>query len=316
MRKIAIMTFVFALICFTGFAQDLDTTTVSDQFDSGLRGNASGSLTYGAPAVDGSEYLDISDTDGVTGTIRYINGFAGASAGDGTHGESPVWDCTAAQANPDRDLAAAIEAIPSNTRPGATTPDKCAFLADDGGWNALFLGESDDQNYYVKVDVYCYDLSSLGTTIYENVMLSARAARDNDINMTDYSFNLDRAGSYCLMYDSVLKKVQALKWGYGHTYTSISDRDAASYTEYASVGVSAGWHTFKIECFNTSIKFYLDGALIADITDYDYSTGRPGFGYREYNLDSADENQGHFDNLEAGPFNIPILNAQNWTLYE
>lgn len=298
-------------------AQDLDTTTVTDQFDGGTRGNASGSLTYGAPAIDGSEYEDITNTDGVTGTIRYINGFAGASTGDSTHGESPVVQITVAHDNPDRDLAGAIEAIPANSRPGATSPEYAVLTGDDGGWNGLFLGESDDSDYYIEIDAYCYDLSAQGTGIYENIMVSARAARNEDLNMTDYSFNLDRAGSYCLMYDSVLKIVQAIEWGYGHTYDSIASRDPANYTEYGRVtNVSEGWHTFRIECFRNFINYYFDGALVAEITDSTYANGRPGFGYREYNLDSTDENQGHFDNLKAGPFEIEILNAVNWTLYE
>jgi hypothetical protein len=307
MKIFAFVCTLFILLAFVCNAQDLDTVTVSDQFDSGLRGNATGSLTYGAPALDGSEYLDISNTDGVTGTIRYINGFAGGSAGtgDATYGESPVEDCTVAHTNPDRALVATIPAIAANSRPGATSPANVLMLGDDGGWNGIFLGESDDSNYYVQVDVYCYDQSSWGTSVYENVMLCARAARDNDPNITDYSFNLDRAGSYCIMYDSVLQKVQALKWAYGQTYQSIQTRTAANYTEYAAVtSVAQGWHTFRIECYQTTIRYYLDGSLIASATDSDYTNGRPGFGYREYGLADADERQGHFDNLQAGPFVI------------
>lgn len=317
MRKLVIMCFTIVFITALCFAQDLDTTAVTDQFDSGARGNETGSLPYGAPATDGSEYAEISNTDGVTGTIRYINGFAGASPGEPAHPESPVVDFTVPHDNPDRDLTGVIPAIPPNTRPGATSPNMGLLLGDDGGWNGIFLGESDDSNYYIEVDAYCYDRSSLGTDIYENIMLSARAARDNDPNMTDYSFNLDRAGSYCLMYDSALKKVQALKWGYGHTYQSIAERDPSNYTEYATVeNVTEGWHTFRIECYEFRIRYYFDGNLVADVIDSTYTNGRPGFGYREYGIDSADERQGHFDNLKAGPFSLPSLDARHWSLYE
>ncbi len=317
MKKVFVLSVAFMFLCVVGFSQYLDTTSVTDQFDSGSRGNETGSLSVGAPNTDGSEYLDISNTDGVTGTIRYINGFAGATAGDATHGESPVVDFTVAQTNPDRDLAGTIPAIPANTRPGATSPKYGVLVADDGGWNGLFFGESDDSDYYAEIDAYCYDRSSLGTSVYENIMLSARAARNDDPNMTDYSFNLDRAGSYCLMYDSVLKKVQALKWGYGHSYDSIANRDPSNYTEYGTVeNVTEGWHTFRIECYQSYIRYYFDGSKVADIVDLTYSNGRPGFGYREYNIDSADERQGHFDNLKAGPFQIHFLGASNWVLYE
>ena len=317
MKKFAMILVLFIFCCACVFAQDLDTTTVRDQYDSGKRGNESGSLNYGAPNMDGSEYLDITNTDGVTGTIRYINGFAGVSTGDPTYGESPVENFTVAHTNPDRALVDQIPAIPANTRPGATSANKGLLLGDDGGWNGIFFGESDDCNYYIEVDAYCYDISSLGTGVYENIMISARAARDNDPNMTDYSYNLDRAGSYCLMYDSALKKVQALKWGYGHDYTSISNRDPANYTEYATVeSVTQGWHTFRIECYQFFIRYYFDGTKIADIVDGDYTNGRPGFGYREYNIPDSDERQGHFDNLKAGPFKLTFLGATNWNLYE
>jgi hypothetical protein len=148
-------------------------------------------------------------------------------------------------------------------------------------------------------------------------MLSARAGRDNDPNITDYSYNLDRAGSYCIMYDSVLQTVQAMKWGYGHTFTSITDRDPSNYTEYAVINsVSEGWHTFRIECFQDIIRFYLDGNLIADVIDTEYISGRPGIGYRETGVDSAEERQGHFDNLQAGPHSIEFLATRDWELYE
>jgi hypothetical protein len=309
---------VFFMFCFACiFAQDLDTTTVRDQFDSGLRGNATGSLTYGAPNTDGSEYLDITNTNGVTGTIRYINGFAGASTGDSTYGESPVEDVTVAHNNPDRALVAGIPAIVQNSRPGATSPKMAILLGDDGGWNAIFLGESNDGDYYIEIDAYCYDRSALGTTAYENIMVDVRAARDADPNMTDYSYNLDRAGSYCLMYDSVLKKIQALKWNFGQTYTSIQNRDTVNYVEFGNVpNVTEGWHTFRIECYQTTIRYYFDGALVADVSDSTYTNGRPGFGYREAGVADADERQGHFDNLKAGPFKIASLGAHNWAIYE
>jgi len=312
MRKTVFFFLIFAVFCVYAPAQDLDTVSVTDQFDSGKRGNDLGALTYGAPAVDGSEYEDISNTDGVTGTIRYINGFGTTDSAS----ESPVLNITTDQTNPDR-TAETIEAIAANTRPGATSPNFAVLVGDDGGWNALFFGESDDEDYYVEIDAYCYDLSSQSTDVYENIMLSVRAARNEDPNMTDYSFNLDRAGSYCLMYDSVLKKIQALKWGYGHTYTSISERDTSNYTEYGTVeNVTEGWHTFRIECFRQIIRYYFDGDLVADVIDSEYANGRPGFGYREYGLANGDESQGHFDNLKAGPFEIEILSASNWVLYE
>lgn len=297
------------------FAQDLDTTTISDQYDTGVsRGNASGSLTYGAPAVDGSEYLDYTGSDAV-GTIRYINGFAT----DPNIIESPIVDCTVPQDNLDRSLTGNIPAISPNNRPGATDGSHCILIGDDGGWNGIFFGESDDSNYYVQVDVYCYDRSSLPADNFESVYLVARAARDNDPNMTDYSFNMDRAGSYSVVYDPVLRTVMAVKWTTGNTFQDIETRVASTYTEFGHLdNITEGWHTFRIECYGTKIRFYFDDTKLADVVDGEFANGRPGFGYREYNVTNSDERQGHFDNMQAGPFTIPPPAAAGgtWTLYE
>mgnify|MGYP000955637663 FL=1 len=82
MKKMFLFITLIALLCSMGFAQDLDTTEISDQFTIGKRGNESGTRTSGGAEIDGSEYLDQPPIAGeVVGTIRYINSWAGASGG-------------------------------------------------------------------------------------------------------------------------------------------------------------------------------------------------------------------------------------------
>ncbi len=314
-KSIGVLICIFSLLVVLSVAQDLNTVTVSDQFDSGSRGNASGSGTSGAANPDGTEYLDITNTDGVTGTIRYINSWAGATSGET---ESPVIDVTVANDNQDRELTGAIPAIAANSRPGATSGQYAVLIGDDGGFNALFLGESDDSNYYIAVDVYCEDRSSETSDKYEMVSLCARAGRDNDPDLYEYCFNMERAGSYSVSYDAVLNSVYAVKWTTGNSPGDIVARTTGIWSEFGSVSsVTQGWHTFRIECLGVSIKFYLDGTKIADVTDYDFTNGRPGIVYREGNFDSDQEHQGRFDNLRAGPKEAPPQLAVGiWTIYE
>lgn len=317
-KSIGILICMFSLLALFCVAQDLDSVTVSDQFDSGSRGNASGSGTYGAANPDGSEYLDISNTDGVTGTIRYINSWAGATSGET---ESPVINVTVANDNQDRNLTGTIPAISANSRPGATSPDYAVLIGDDGGYNALFLGESDDANYYIAVDAYCEDRSSETSDKYEMVSLCSRAGRDNDPNITEYTFNMDRAGSYAVCYDVVLNSVHAVKWTTGNSPGNITARAEGIWTEFGSLSsVAQGWHTLRIECWGPFIKFYFDDTKIADVTDYEFTNGRPGIVYREggtVGFDNDQEHQGKFDNLQAGPQEAPPgLAVGLWTIYE
>ncbi len=186
-------------------AQDLDTTSITDQFNTGTRGNAvSTGATFGNSLTDGTEFLDYSGADSTGGAIRYINSFTNSvsGAGDTAFGESPVLDVTSATAgqgvgNPDRNLLPGT-AIIANTRPGATGATTAVLTSDDGGTNSLHFGESDDANYFVEVDVFCYDQSAVAGNSW--VFVALRSA-DNDPTANAGSFTVDRESSYSLVYD-------------------------------------------------------------------------------------------------------------------
>lgn len=306
-RTFAPICFAFAMIATLGMAQDLDTTYVSDEFTSGSRGNPLGTgPTFNNSLTDGTEFQDITNTDGVTGTIRYINAFAGATGGET---ESPCLDVTAAQDNPDRLLVGAIEAIPAS---GGASPG-AVLIGDDGGFNALFFGETDDSNYFVQVDVYCYDRTST-PTLYESHSLAFRCARDNDPNETGGSYTMDRAGSYALTWDAHLGIVSARRWNVNTSSAPIYNRETASFTEFAQQPLTEGWHTFRIEGLGSTITFSVDGSVLATAIDSVYADGRAGLVYREGGGTTAitpneDETQAYFDNLRAGPTPVPSVTA-------
>jgi hypothetical protein len=283
-------------------AQDLDTVTVSDTFDSGARGNETGSGTAGASASN--EFAVITDTAGVTGSITYVNTWAGASAGEPAHAESPVINVTVANDNPDRNLPGAIEAITANAN-DSVSPNSAVLIGDDGGFNGLFLGEGDDSNCFIQADVYCEDRTSEGTTVYEALSVALRAGHDPVVY--EYSYSVDRDGSYSLTYDAQLGTVSARKWTVGNASGDIASRVASTYTEFASQALTEGWHTFRVEGYGSQIIFSVDNVELVSVTDTEFTEGRPGLAYREASIDNADESQGKFDNLIAGPTTAPPL---------
>ncbi|HEQ59980.1 MAG TPA: hypothetical protein ENN74_00045 [Firmicutes bacterium] len=288
-------------------AQDLDTTAVSDQFDSGLRGQETSGcgIPYGGACTDGSDAVIITDASGVTGSISYVNTWAGASAQDPTNGESPVWDVTVAHVHPDRGHS--VPAIPANTRPGATSPNMAVVICDDGGHNGLFWGQADNQDYYLEADVYCKDRSGeLTTASYEAASICVRAA-SREGSWVDYTFNMDRTGSYAIVHDRILNTIEAVTWARNTTISNITTRAASSRVVHASLSsVAEGWHTFKIDCRGQRIIFSVDGAVLADVIDASYEAGYPGLVMREGAVDSALEHPAYYDNMRSGPSQIPI----------
>ncbi len=305
--------------CLAGgvFAQDLDTVTITDQFNSGDRGNNQGTYvdpegdpTFGASKTDGTDFADYSGPDltaSVTTSVRYINSW-------GTDGsvESPVLTVTSPMANPDR--AQTIPAIPANNRPGATGGSTALIIGDDGGFNAIFFGESNDSDYYVQADVYCWNKA--GGPGLEFAGIVARAGRDNDPFLNEFTYNPDRAGSYSVFYDYQLQEVKAVEWKTSNTVGLITARDPNSYVQHGSsiTGVAEGWHTMKIECKDSRIEFSFDGTVIANVVSTSFTFGRPGLYYRETLVPSADERQGIFDQLKAGPATL-ISGVADWSVY-
>ena len=318
MKKLALYVlsaFLILGMASLGNAQDLDTVSVSDQFDSGARGQETSGcgINWGGACTDGSDAVTITDASGVTGSVSYVNSWAGASgAGDTTYGESPVQIIDATYVNPDRILLD-VPPITANTRPGATSATTAVTLCDDGGFNGLWWGEADDADYYAEVDVYCEDRSSLGTGAYEATSLCIRAA-SREGSWNELTFNMELTGSYALVYDEMLRTIEAVTWTRGTIGTAVTTRDAGSRTVHATItDVTEGWHTFRIEAKENNIEFSVDGSLLTAITDTTYDAGYAGMVYRESNVDDASEHPGKFDNMKSGP--STITSVKDWSVY-
>lgn len=304
-------------LCAVVGAQDLDTVGFVDQLNSGSRGNNS-AAAGGASNKDGSEYLDYTGTDlsGTAAYVRYINTWATGQV------ESPIVDITTAQQNPDYSTVTNMSnlPIPANTRRpvGEAGGNTAMLVGDDGGYNSIFFGESDDANYFVEVDMYCKVFTPSTPVSYEVSGVAARAARNNDPGIQDASFNVDRAGSYALVYDVHRKTISARKWTTGNTVANIYNRVASTFTEYGTLAVpTSDWYTLKIVANGSTITYFVNGVQIAQATDTTFANGRPGLYYREGSgttaVDPTKELQGIFDRLRSGP--AATASVTDWSMY-
>ena len=298
----------------SAYAQNLDTTTVTDQMNLSFRGNATGSNASGGSKLDGTENLSYSGADSSGGPIVYINAYAGASAGDAANFETPVATITTVTLQPDRNLLD-VPATVANTRPGATGASTAAIVSDDGGQNTLLWGQTSNSNYYVQADVYCW-ANNLTTATYEAAMVAARAGRDNDPGDLSGAYSIDRGGSYCLSWDYNTSTVYALKFTTGTSSANVQSHSYAANvcTVYFSQQITPNaWHTFRVSCNNNKVTYSVDGAVVANITDSTspYANGRAALGYRESGVVSASELTAHFDNVICGP-TYPLAGVADW----
>lgn len=312
MRRICLLLLATSLAG-GALAQDLDTVTLVDRLDSGSRGNELGSGTWGAAAVDGSEFLDYSGTDATvtpTTAIRYINTWAAGNSNP----ESPVVTVTAPMDQTDHGLTGTIPAIPANPNSPSGSGDTAIMICDDGGFNSLFFGDHDDSDYYIEVDVYLWDQGTVGG--FEATGIGSRVARDDGTSITEYSWCIDRTGGYSIFYDAMFKEVKAVRWITGNSSAIVTGRDSNAYVQFGDTifDVTEGWHTMKIEARHSRIEFSFDGTVIANVEDSTFSSGRPGIYYRENGVDNNLERPGLFDNLRAGPATL-VSGVADWTVY-
>ncbi len=77
----------------------------------------------------------------------------------------------------------------------------------------------------------------------------------------DYTFNMDRTGSYALVYDEVTNSIEAVTWARNTTGTTpIVTRAAESRTIHAAMTPTAdGWHTFRVDASGSRIVFTVNG---------------------------------------------------------
>ncbi len=83
---------------------------------------------------------------------------------------------------------------------------------------------------------------------------------------------------------------------------------------YSTADVATGWHLFSFEAVGSTLKGYIDGALVAEATDTDpngYTSGNAAFGY--YDDNGATTYSAAFDNVVYET--VEETDVTDWTLY-
>ena len=299
MRKLFLVSLMSLLMVFLSYAQDMDTVSFVDQFDSGERGcNDDQSPSDGAYFC-GS--ITTNGTGGLSGAdVYYVNTFAGSLSVSGEQ-ESPVMDVTSVS-NIVPDRAWAMPAIAGNTRLGATSPNFACIVGDDGGFNSLGFGEWDDQNYAMLVDVFLPFHGSLNNAGNEFVRfgIAVRVQKDKvvaqahseEIAIEGPGMISRQYGCYALLYDSSEGKVYPTKILPQPTpaaaYDDLRDMSLTNagttspqVLEFLGSGITVteGWHTLGIRASGSELRFTVDDTNV-DVTDSEYTAGRGALFYR------------------------------------
>ncbi len=340
MRTILLYCILFFALLGICFAQDLDSETFVDQIDSGTPNQRGGNSDDGPEGLLNGDWSFALLTDGTAGLsgadVNYINVFAAEASQGAGEIESPVIDVTSSgNSNPDR--AWAIPAIPSNSRPGATSPNYAVLVGDDGGYNCLGFGEWDDGNYEFLVDVYLPRHTALNNVNNEFVRLGMAVRIQQDpTDETNQELTIDGAGwitrpygCYCLLYDSSEGSVYPTKiigqqpspepWDdirdLSLTNAGTASPQVADFLA-SPVPVSEGWHTLGIKASGSSLTFTVDSTEIS-VTDTAYQRGKAGVLYRTSDpgaSNSTYDHGGKFDNFRLTP-SPPTHVRTSWELY-
>ena len=282
-------------------AQDLDTASVADQYSAGSRSNQANGSAYNAPT-----YPDI------TGTINYSSTFEGGSAT-----EDEVLNVT--QANTTDDPAGPIPAIAGNTGDGASvSPNFAVFIGDGGGGQNLEFGELNDANYQVEAAVYCFPRQPIVSPDpdplqgWERVYITIRCPQQPAVA----GANPDAIGGYGINFETDNGLFQAVKWNPNNAgiigAAAVRNRDAAARTVFAQSAAPLtvpGWHKIGVKAVGSTISFFVDGAQLTQVTDATFTAGVATLSYREAFSDNANEYQGRFDYMTAGPAAASVEDA-------
>jgi hypothetical protein len=139
-----------------------------------------------------------------------------------------------------------------------------------GGFESVSIGSPADADYSVEAWVYCDYRPGLSGDGYDRVGIFAR----DDGNANFESASVGGGNCYALTFDSDDGRIQAAVVQGG----IVTDFLASS----PLLAQSSAWRQLRITCAGDSIRYFVDDAEIANVTDTTRAHGRCGIGYHEY----------------------------------
>ncbi len=155
-----------------------------------------------------------------------------------------------------------------------------------GSADSVRRGDFADTDYTVEADVYCEYRPELAADGYE---LSGLFARDSGTGAMGLN-TFGKGNCYALLCACDTGGIRPGKYVDG-TWT---DFLATPPTVAAS-----GWHRFRIDCYGSQIRYWLDGEVIATVTDTSHVRGYFGIGHHEFFATDANAHGAIADNFIA-----------------
>ncbi len=171
---------------------------------------------------------------------------------------------------------------------------KALFLTDEanhgnGTCESLLVGTQRNTNYFVQCDVY-FNYRPAYIKKKNEFERYGVLLRDDGFAGLDTTFE-GAGNSYGLVWDNDDGRLRAAKF---------VDGAVTDFLPTANYITSSGWHTLRIEATGTLIKYYLDGQLLAQVTDSTFHAGQCGIGYSRHCSKAPAGRGAFFDNFFAG----------------
>ncbi len=156
-----------------------------------------------------------------------------------------------------------------------------------GNASSIRHGNLTDADYTVEADIYCEYRGADAGLGYERCGLFARDSGTGAFDLASYG----GADAYMLSYDTGSGRLRTGKFVDG-ALTDFSSGDPFLVT-------TSGWHRFRIDVYGATIRYWIDGALLACVHDTSHPRGFFGIGHREYFSDDALSHGTRADNLSV-----------------
>lgn len=163
-----------------------------------------------------------------------------------------------------------------------------------GGVETVRRGDFGDTDYYVEADIYCQYRPEVAGNGYERYCLFAR---DDGVGGLGLTSSYGPGNCYALTFDSNNGRVRAGRYVNG----ALTDFREATRLFMPSTA----WRRFRIECYGSTIRYFVDGVVIAEAADGSRVRGFFGIGYHEFFSNNVNILGTRADNLAARALTAP-----------
>jgi len=155
----------------------------------------------------------------------------------------------------------------------------------DGAFETCSVGRAGDTNYITEASVFLDYRPELAADGFERVGIFAR----DDGNANFDSTTLNGGNCYALTVDSHDGRVRAGKIVEG-VFTDFLASSPVHVT-------SSGWRRMRIDTIGTTVRYFLDGAMLISAVDTTHAHGRPGIGHHTFYATAANNQGAHAENF-------------------